>query len=54
MIRFLRSGIVLTSTMILLGLGTWQMQRLAWKEDIIARREAGLAASPVDLQSKSR
>lgn len=52
MIRFLRSGIVLTSTMILLGLGTWQMQRLAWKEDIIARREAGLAASPVDLQSK--
>lgn len=49
MIRFLPLGSVLVSTLILLGLGTWQMQRLAWKEDLIARRQAGLAAPPIDL-----
>jgi surfeit locus 1 family protein len=36
--------------MILLpGLGTWQLQRLQWKEGLIAAREAGLAAAPVPL-----
>lgn len=34
---------------ILLGLGTWQVERLAWKTDLIKRVEAGLAADPVDL-----
>ncbi len=34
---------------LLLGLGTWQLQRLAWKEALIAERQAGLALPPVDL-----
>jgi surfeit locus 1 family protein len=40
---------VLAALAVLLGLGTWQMQRLAWKTDLIAHAEAGLAAPPVTL-----
>ena len=32
---------------ILCGLGTWQVQRLHWKEALIARVSAGLKAAPV-------
>jgi surfeit locus 1 family protein len=32
---------------VLMGLGIWQVQRLAWKTDLIARTEARLAAAPV-------
>lgn len=35
--------------LILIGLGTWQLDRLAWKNDLIARIDAGLAADPVEL-----
>lgn len=31
---------------ILVGLGLWQLERRAWKEALIARVEAGLAAAP--------
>ncbi|WP_283178987.1 SURF1 family cytochrome oxidase biogenesis protein [Gemmobacter sp. 24YEA27] len=31
----------------LIGLGVWQVQRLAWKTDLIARTEARLMAKPV-------
>ena len=34
---------------VLLGLGAWQVQRLAWKEALIARLEQRLAADPVAL-----
>lgn len=34
---------------LLLGLGTWQVQRLHWKEGLIAERDAGLKAAPVAL-----
>lgn len=34
---------------VLLALGVWQMQRLAWKEAILADIEARIAAAPVDL-----
>jgi surfeit locus 1 family protein len=34
---------------ILLGLGTWQVQRLQWKTELIDRVEAGFAAAPVTL-----
>ncbi len=34
---------------LLLGLGTWQVQRLHWKEGLIAARTAQLAAPPAPL-----
>lgn len=34
---------------LLLALGTWQLQRKAWKEDLIARIAARTTAAPVDL-----
>ena len=38
----------------LLGLGTWQVQRRAWKLDLVARVEARLHAAPVPAPSRSR
>jgi len=34
----------------LCALGTWQLQRLAWKESLIARVQAGLSAEPISVQ----
>ena len=34
---------------ILLALGVWQLQRLAWKEALLAQLAANIAAAPVDL-----
>ena len=34
---------------LLLGLGLWQLQRLSWKEGLIAERDVRLAAAPVAL-----
>lgn len=34
---------------ILVALGTWQLQRLAWKEALLAVIDARIAAEPVDL-----
>ncbi|QGX97555.1 SURF1 family protein [Roseovarius faecimaris] len=34
---------------VLLWLGTWQVQRLAWKEGVLAEIEARIAAAPVAL-----
>ena len=34
---------------LLVGLGMWQLQRLAWKEALIAERDMRLAAAPVTL-----
>lgn len=33
--------------LVLMGLGIWQVQRLAWKTDLIARVDARVAADPV-------
>ena len=33
--------------LILLGLGIWQVQRLHWKEGLIAERDAAVAAAPI-------
>lgn len=41
--------LALPALLILLGLGTWQMQRLAWKEGLIAKIEARVHAAPVSL-----
>ncbi|MFN3170885.1 MAG: SURF1 family protein [Hyphomicrobiales bacterium] len=37
--RFFTIALILGAFVTLLGLGTWQMQRLAWKEDLIAQAE---------------
>jgi surfeit locus 1 family protein len=34
---------------ILISLGVWQLQRLAWKEGILAQIDATISADPVDL-----
>lgn len=47
-----RRGLVLPTVaaaiafIVLCGLGTWQVERLQWKEALIARVEAGLSADP--------
>ncbi|GAA4002432.1 SURF1 family protein [Sphingomonas humi] len=35
------------------GLGVWQVERLAWKRDLIARVEARLAAAPEELPPRA-
>jgi surfeit locus 1 family protein len=40
---------LITFVMLLL-LGSWQVQRLAWKQDLIAQTENRLAGTPLDLQ----
>lgn len=48
-----RAGLLLVLVVLavaaMLGLGTWQVQRLAWKTDLIGQRAASLAADPVAL-----
>lgn len=39
---------------LLLGLGTWQVERLAWKQDLIARIDQRIHAAPVDLDTLRR
>jgi surfeit locus 1 family protein len=41
--------LVMAALVVLVGLGTWQAQRMAWKADLIARVEAGLEAEPMAL-----
>ena len=48
------SNILLVSAIVLgviflSGLGTWQLQRLAWEEGLIARVQTNLSAAPVSL-----
>ncbi len=50
--RLIPAIAALVALFILLGLGTWQVERLAWKADLISRIEAGLAAQPVDLPAR--
>jgi surfeit locus 1 family protein len=38
-----------TGLAILLALGTWQMQRLSWKQNLIAQAESALSATPMPL-----
>ncbi len=39
----------LPTLLICLALGAWQIERLFWKQDLIARREAAVAAAPVPV-----
>ncbi len=45
------TGVVLLALAVLLTLGVWQVQRLGWKEALIARAEAAAARPPVSLYS---
>ena len=47
--HLLPSIATLVALVVLLGLGTWQVERLDWKTGLIKRVEAGLAADPVEL-----
>jgi surfeit locus 1 family protein len=39
----------LTGVAVLLGLGTWQIQRLHWKEALIATRQSQMSAPAIEL-----
>lgn len=43
--------LTLSALAVTLFLGTWQLQRLAWKEGLLADLQAGLAAPPVPLEN---
>ncbi|MGI9508692.1 MAG: SURF1 family cytochrome oxidase biogenesis protein, partial [Geminicoccaceae bacterium] len=49
--RLLLPLTVTAATLVLLGLGTWQMQRLAWKNALIAEREAAQALPATALSA---
>ncbi len=44
----------LAALAILCSLGSWQMQRLAWKTELIAKTEARLSAAPMPLDEALR
>ncbi len=46
---WLLTTLVAGALAVLVTLGTWQVQRLAWKLDLIERIEAGLAVEPLNL-----
>lgn len=41
--------LTLVGFVVLIGLGLWQLERLEWKEDLIARVEARSTAAPISL-----
>jgi surfeit locus 1 family protein len=47
------SLVVLAAFAVLIGLGTWQLERKAWKESLIAAMDARFAAPPVALPPAS-
>jgi surfeit locus 1 family protein len=51
---FLPSTVTLVAVAILLALGTWQLQRKAWKEELIATLEQKLNAAPAALPPPSQ
>ena len=46
---FWPTAVALPALLVLLWLGTWQVQRLEWKNDLIARFESRATAAPIDL-----
>jgi len=45
--------VVLGALAVLLGLGTWQLERKAWKDELIATLQARLSGPPTQLPSRS-
>lgn len=50
----LRSVAALAAFLILIGLGTWQVERLRWKEELIATIDQRIAAPPAPLQPSAQ
>src|SRR5215468_7522370 len=46
--RFFPTLVALAAFSVLIALGVWQMERRAWKNDLIARLEAALSAPPAN------
>lgn len=46
---FWPTAITAVAVGLLLGLGTWQLERMSWKRELIAAIEAGLSKAPVEL-----
>jgi len=46
--------VTLAAFVTLLALGTWQVQRLAWKEDLLATIDARIHAAPITLAELNR
>ena len=46
---FWATAATIVAVLIMLGLGTWQVQRLMWKNDLMARIETRMAAAPEAL-----
>ena len=45
---------VLAALCVLAGLGTWQLERLHWKQGLIAELDEKLAGKPIDLPPRER
>lgn len=48
-VRAMLAGVMLLLTLGFVALGVWQIQRRAWKLDLIARIEAGTRAAPIPV-----
>ncbi len=46
---FWPTAITAVAVALLLGLGTWQLQRMGWKRELIAAIETGLSKTPAEL-----
>jgi len=53
-VRVLFALFVLVALGVLAALGTWQLERKAWKDALIAELEAKLSARPTDLPARDR
>jgi surfeit locus 1 family protein len=46
--------LVLAALVVLVGLGTWQLERKAWKDGLIAELDAKLSTPPTDLPAREQ
>src|SRR5437016_3649163 len=51
---FIPTIVLLGALVVLIALGTWQLERREWKEALIAELDRKLAASPADLPLRER
>ncbi len=51
---FVPALLTFTGLAVLIGLGSWQIERKAWKEDLIAKLSVRLGAEPVPLPQPER